>query len=671
MEGLLNFLRALDTFGIVYNFRYRDKKKYQTAMGGFISILFLIFVIIFVILNFIPFAKRKNYTIVYYTMNLAETQEVNIFESQSNFAIGLSCEKSKNEKKDIFDLLDLTSNYVSYRKFNNGSYVKFPKVLITHKCTYKDFYNKYDNEFDFLSLSTFECVGNKEDTIQGIYSNEIFSYFEFSVLAKNKSDELLDEIERYLFNNDCKLNFAYTDIIIDLDNYKSPITEYLNQIFIQLNPALFIKRNIYYMNQYFTSDDDLMYIYGDLKPEIKPLYSRYEEYSLYQGLNRKQTRPPKFEFFSKIYLRADLKKTIIKRKYQRLMEFYASTSCLLNALYKILVMFFNYIENFYGFHTISKYIFFFKDLDDDKNFNISTKSKMIKEIISITNSSINLDNNDTDSKISKAKKNFMAKRKEMGKPIVLDKDNIEEDIKEINLYTNEKKQEQNKNSRNNPIKTLTFLTGETLEGKEDSNEKDNNNYIQVNVQKNKFFQKKKKINSRIRVNVINNNINLYSSEKRGTNTDKTVNDSNITKKNETSGQINNSFNIFELFITQCFKCFSTHNMTIKNNVNSKAKKIIFKNMDIITYIRNNILFSKINQIILDDKGNILMNFLSRPIISVDNKDKNDLEKIYENYEDKDFDNYYEQIMELVNKAKKEERDMKLLSISNEHLKVFK
>ena len=296
---------------------------------------------------------------------------------------------------------------------------------------------------------------------------------------------------------------------------------------------------------------------------------------------------------------------------------------------------------------------------------------MIKEIISITNSSINLDNNDTDSKISKAKKNFMNKRKEMGKPIVLDKDNIEEDIKEINLYTNEKKQEQNKNSRNNPIKTLTFLTGETLEGKEDSNEKDNNNCIQVNVQKNKFFQKKKKINSRIRVNVINNNINLYSSEKRGTNFDKTANDSNITKKNETSGQINNSFNIFELFITQCFKCFSTHNMTIKNNVNSKAKKIIFKNMDIITYIRNNILFNKINQIILDDKGNILMNFLSRPIISVDNKDKNDLEKIYENYEDKDFENYYEQIMELVNKAKKEERDMKLLSISNEHLKVFK
>ena len=669
MEAFLSFLRVLDSFGVVYNFRYRDRKKYQTPIGGFIFILFLIFVFVFGILSFIPFVKRKNYTIVYYTMNLAETQEVNIFGSQSNFAIGLSCESNEKEKLNIFDLLDLTSNYVSYHKFNDGSYKKYPKVLITHKCTYQDFYNKYDNEFDFLGLSKFECVDDKEDTIQGIYSNEIFSYFEFSVLAKNKSDELQDEIERYLFNNDCKLNFAYTDIIIDLDNYKSPITEYLNQLFIQLNPALFIKRNIYYMNQYFTSDDNLMYIYGDLTPEIKPLYSRYEEYSLFQGLNRKKTKPPKFEFYSKIYLRADLKKTIIKRKYQRLMEFYASTSCLLNAIYKILVLIFSYIDNFYGFHSISKFIFFFKDLDDQNNFNISKKTNMIKKIISITNSSKDLDD-DTDSKKYKTTKNFLPKRKESEKQKVFDLDNLEEDVKEINLYNTSKKEEQNKNSRNGPINTVIFFTGETLEEKE-SNSENNDNYHQIDLQKNKYFQRRKKINSRIRVNVINNNINLYNSEKKSTNTEKDENDSNKPKKLEKTEQINNSFNIFELIITQFFKCFSTNNMTIKNNAINKAKKIIFKNLDIITYMRNNILFNKINQILLDDKGKILMNLLSRPIITVGNKENNYFEEIYNNYEDKDFDKYYEQIIELVNKSKKEEKDIKLLSISNEHFKSFK
>ena len=101
MVSFLNFLRALDSFGVIYNFRYIDKKKYQTAMGGFFFILFLIVVFVLGILTFIPFVSRKNYTIVYYTMNLAQTEEVNIFESKSNFALGLSCELAKNETRNI------------------------------------------------------------------------------------------------------------------------------------------------------------------------------------------------------------------------------------------------------------------------------------------------------------------------------------------------------------------------------------------------------------------------------------------------------------------------------------------------------------------------------------------------------------------------------------------
>ena len=670
MEGLLNFLRMLDSFGLVYNFRYRDKKKYKTIIGGFFFILYLIVVFVLGILSFIPFATRKNYTIVYYTMNLAQTEEVNVFESESNFALGLSCEaesKEDNEEKNIFDLLDLKSSYVKYQKFSDGSYKKFPKELITHKCTYNDFYNKYNKEFDFLGLSTFECIDDKKDTIQGIYSNEIFSYFEFSILAKNQSDDLQDEIERYLFKNDCKLNFAYTDIIIDLDNYKSPITEYLNQLFIQLNPELFIKRNIYFMNQYFTTDANLMYIYGDITPDKKPLYSRYEEYSLYQGLNRKVKKPPKFEYYSKVYLRADLKKTIIKRKYQRLMEFYSSVSCLLTAIYKILNLFLSEINYFYGYHSLSKYIFFFKELEDKNTFSISKKTNMIKEIISITNTSMNLE---TESNYKKTKKiknaSSKGKEKESQKDSV--EDIIEEDIKEINLYNMTKKKEENNNGRNTPIKTLTFFTRDTLEEKEENNDKDNN-YNKTNKPKNKLFLNKKKINSRLRVNVISNN-NLYSSEKRVTDNDKVENSSFSTKKSGKKEKINNFFNLFELISSQIFKFCMTHNLAVKNNAVNKAKKILFKHLDVVTYIRNNILNNRINQILLDEKEKILMNFFSRPIISIDTEENNEFEKLYDNYEDKDFDEYYEQIVEIENKTKKEEKDKKLLSISNEQLKSF-
>ena len=672
MEAILNFLRALDSFGIAYNFRYRDKNKYKTAIGGSFCILFLILVGVLGILTFIPFVNRKNYTIVYYTMNLAETEEVNIFKSESNFAVGLSCEAKKGETRNILDLLNLKTSYVLFQKFLNGSYAKFNKPLITHKCTYNDFYNKYDGEFDYLGLSKYECISSKNFTIQGIYSNEIFSYFEFSVQAKNQSDQLLDTIESFLENNDCKVNFAYTDIIIDLDKYRSPITQYLNQIFIQLTPHLYIKRNIYFMNQYFTTDDNLMYIYGDLTPEIMPLYSRYEEYSLYQGLNRKTNRLPNFDYFSKVYLRADLKKTIIKRKYQRLMEFYSSCHCLLNAIYKLLGILLNYINNFYGFHALSKFIFFFKELDDENNFNINKKSNMIKEVLSIINSKGNILDNKKSKKKDMEKQDILSINKR-------EEEDLEDikDIQEVNLYNNNKKKVQNKNSRNSPTKTMTFLTKETLE-KEENTKKDNNddennnNYYQGKTQKYKLDQKRRKNNIRIRFNFRNNNENnLYSSEKMGTNNDKDSIGSNNTKKIDDNGHIKNTYNIFELFITQFFGCCLLNNLNIKNNAINKAKKILFKKLDVIKYIRNMILFERINQTNINDNEKILMNFFSRPIISVYTKEeKNEFEQFYENYEDKDFDNYYEQIIELANKSKKEEKDIKLLSISNEHLNAF-
>ena len=160
----------------------------------------------------------------------------------------------------------------------NGTYHKDPKSLETHLCTYTDFYNNFDQQFDYLNLAKHICVGNKDYSIQGIYADKVFSYFEISVVAKDKTELTTKDVEDFLSKNDCKVRFVYTDVIIDLDNYEEPYAQYLNEVFIQLDPTLFIKRNIYFMNQQYTNDDYLMFVFGDdEKPEIKPLYSRYEE----------------------------------------------------------------------------------------------------------------------------------------------------------------------------------------------------------------------------------------------------------------------------------------------------------------------------------------------------------------------------------------------------------
>ena len=261
MKAIKNFLRTIDIFGITYAFKYKQKERYQTVLGGFILILFIILVIGVGIYYFIPFANRKNFTVVYYTMNLAATEEVNLFKSKSNIAVGVESEDNKNEKLSPNELLDVTANYIIYVKNINNTYNKITKYLGIHNCDYEDFYTSYNHQFDYLGLKNFVCLEKKEDTIQGIFTDQIFSYFEFTVSAKN--DPVLGEIDRFFFENDCKFQFIYSDIIFDLDNYKEPIAQYLNEMFIQLNPTLFIKRNIYFMNQYFINDNYLLFVFGD------------------------------------------------------------------------------------------------------------------------------------------------------------------------------------------------------------------------------------------------------------------------------------------------------------------------------------------------------------------------------------------------------------------------
>ena len=678
MSAIKSFFTMIDIFGVNYNFRYKDKEKYQTALGGFIVILFAILAITMAIYYFIPFVNRKNYTIVYYTMNLAKTEEVDLFASESNFAVGLICEKNKNEKKKIDELLDLKSRYVEYVKSRDGNYAKNPKDTNIHLCTYDDFYNKYDAQFDYLSLQTYYCVGNKEFTIQGIYADQVFSYFEFSVVAKDTTKAWTDEVLRFLFHNDCKLQIAFTDIIIDLDNYENPITQYLNTIFIQLNPSLLIKRNIYFMNQHFTNDDFLMFVFGDDQtPEKKPLYSRYEEYALYKGLKRFEEQPAEYEYYSKVYIRAELKKTVIKRKYQKFMEFYADASSLLIAIFEILVVIFNYVDTFYAHHSLAKSTFFFKELEDKDNFNIMKKTDIIQELISITElQKKNSENSPIEiiSKNSKIMKNFPPKKKETERQEI--NDDKEDNQKEIKVYNNRNKRP----LESKQTKSSSYLKGKSTEEKKDYNNSKQNQYSEKseddrgesdeNYPKYKMNQMKRNRNSGAMLNFrYNDRSNDDYNESIGTNMDENSSDTERPRRKRKL-KVENDFNIIEIIITQIFKCCMTKSMRLKNDANEKANELLFKKMDINSYVRNMILFDVMNRTMIDDNTKPIFNFLSRPVISVNKKAKVEFNEFYKNYRERDFNKYYDRIQEMVHKPKKEEREEKLVSISNEQLKSF-
>ena len=111
-------------------------------------------------------------------------------------------------------------------------------------------------------------------------------------------------------------------------------------------------------------------------------------------------------------------------------------------------------------------------------------------------------------------------------------------------------------------------------------------------------------------------------------------------------------------------------MIIKNNLNENANEIINKKLDIITYVRNMILFDIMNQTIIDKERNDIINFICRPVISSEKNQTKELGQFYKSYKEEDFEKFKNNIKELMIKPNKDDKENKLISISKEHLKVF-
>ena len=362
IKCIIKFFKFIDLFAVPFSFRYKKENKYSTLLGGIVSFIFGLASVLFGIYYFIPFYQRKNFSINFYTINMLNTEQIKLDDSKTAIAFGFECADDKNGTR-VEDLLQIEVKYYTYIKDKNGNKKKVPKIIPTHTCNVTDFYNEYNDSIKLINISNFKCLDEKNETIEGLYTDEKFNYYEFSVFSKEDSISHFKRIDEYLLNVDCKVELYYSDISNDFNNYTHPIKPFLNEVFLQLNPELFLKMNAFFMNQYFEDDNKLLFLFKENETISKKIFSRTEQYFLYKGLNRGENKPTDskdYKYYSKIYIRADTKKIQIKRKYQNLLEFQADTSSLWIAIFYFLTFVFNLYNDFYSNHSIEKNLFFLK-----------------------------------------------------------------------------------------------------------------------------------------------------------------------------------------------------------------------------------------------------------------------------------------------------------------------
>jgi hypothetical protein len=149
-------------------------------------------------------------------------------------------------------------------------------------------------------------------------------------------------------------------------------------------------------------------------------------------------------------------------------------------------------------------------------------------------------------------------------------------------------------------------------------------------------------------------------------------DKESTYEEKDDKKIEYEYNLCDKLRTIICKCCLSKELKIKNDLNQKAMDILDNKLDIEHYVRNMILIDIINEIILDKKTESILNFLGRPIICLkDNDEEEEFSFLYHKYKEADFEQFYNEVIQLSNKTYMKEKEAKLISLCNKHLKQIK
>ena len=381
MKKIIKFFEWIDRFSVPISFRYKKEDSYSTCLGGIVSVIFILLTGGFGIYYFIPFCQRKNYSLYYYTINLNQTEEINLYKSKSVIAFKLECsandsiiEKYENLKISKDDVFEFEMRYIFYEdngthlEKNRTTYISFNTCNETHFFNNRDILKYISKE----KLNNLTCIDNLDEVIKNGYQNieNNFTYFQIDVKAKNDTNNSF--INKYLQEFDCKVELYFTDVKIEVDDYSDPVKPFLNEVFLQLNPNMISKMNAYFMNEYFESVNDLFFPTKGID-KINNLFSRTEQYFIYKDPNDDE------KDLANIYIRADTKKMEIKRKYQTVLEFFADTFCFWGDVFMICEIIFTAYNKVALNYYIENEVFFFKGMMNE-HLKFDKKSEEYKKL---------------------------------------------------------------------------------------------------------------------------------------------------------------------------------------------------------------------------------------------------------------------------------------------------
>ena len=614
------FLELFDYFGLKFHFHYKSNYNYRSATGGLTFIIFILFSCIYIIIEGLDFTKRNNMTLIYNDRQIEKTKNISFSNYSNIFAFGISCGNEEMNNK-LLKYISIDVSYIIKSK-KDGITQKDTKQISYSYCKKSDFYNKFNQTYIDNSLNLLYCPSDLNNIITGTFTENIFSYYNINFSFNCNNEDCFEEITNLLHYDECQVILFYIDTFVNINDYKNPIKQFLSEQFLILKPDEHSKMNLYFKVKSFDSYEN--YIFDSHKTQYFLGYSSHEIYSIKKGYNRYSNKDniKDYNKLATIYLRSASIYTVIERKYMKLTEFAAEITSLISTVLLILYIIMYHINIFLGYQSVIQKIFQFKGkIKLSKNINeMKIKFNEYKETILKENNKTNIIpyntniNRNINNNNNHINNNF----------IIINDNNINfSKVENSEIQLNDKNSHQTSKLMDNKH-IINFKTNENL--KTQSNKNNNKDSINDIVK-------------------INNNI-VFSSIKH---------------------------NCYEMIIYFICPYCAFKKLKEKNILFKKGKKQLFFQLDIITYLRKVQQIELLNYILLDPGKKIILDFLSKPLISY-NKENNFYNKIALGYSnnitENEIENFIKYYKDLFCKENKDNIEKRLFKLSKIYIKSF-
>ena len=373
------FLQKIDIFGHYFNFTIFNKVTHRTYVGGILSILTICTTLASTLYFGKDFWFKTNPNT--YIDRIQNLDYPKYIINESNLVVGFRVEDSNLnlfDESSFFEFKVTYNNSTMTKNKNTGFITEYdaPVIYLNYsKCDYKknlkDF--NFNSSNDNVDYRNFYCIDFSEDfSIGGYWTANFTQYIDIQLVYCDPSKpncKSRNETAEYFAKNKLYLNMMSLKYFIDLTS-KTPLMNYLSYTYVQIDPGLAKKINLFMTQGLVTSNNENSYFIED--------QTNYTSFNLdywtidnmiYSNLNNKIT-------LTRIYFTKYLDR--FTRSYVKLIDLIP----IIVSMLKIISLFFSVIASFYNeFDWINRMLnelFDFSDYHESKLIKITERKNMIK-----------------------------------------------------------------------------------------------------------------------------------------------------------------------------------------------------------------------------------------------------------------------------------------------------